>query len=65
MLENKSLIEPIDTPQLSNQNLSLFVLVIAYVIGGNINFFPKKGIISYLSCKGTFDSSSSIDFHNC
>jgi len=65
MLENKSLTEPIDTPQLSNQNLSLFVLVTAYVIGGNINFFPKKGNNFILSCKGRFDYSSSIDFHDC
>jgi len=51
MLENKSLIEPIDTPQLSNQNFGLFILVTAYVIGDNINFFPKEGIISYLVSK--------------
>ena len=65
MLENKSLIEPMDTPQLSNQNFSLFILVTAYVIRDNINFFPKKGIISYLISKWAFDSSSAIYFRDC
>ena len=67
MLENKLWIEPIDTPQLPNQNLKVvfccFVLPSSMFFGKDINFFLIRGEIEYLGSAGTM-SSSPVNFND-
>jgi hypothetical protein len=63
MSENKLLIEPIDTPQLSNQNLTVdFFLVLSLFsssmfFGKDINFFLIRGEIENLGSASMMPSS--------
>jgi hypothetical protein len=63
MLENKLLIEPIDTPQIKIKLLMFCPCIFFMFIGSNINFFLVKGEIAYLAFTGMFNSFSPVNFH--
>jgi len=64
MLENKLLIEPTDTPQLSNQNMLFCLYDFFMLFGSHINFFLIKDEIDIYLLWGLFSFSSPVNFHD-